>query len=73
MSRPDKSQLDIVPDGNDPLYAVRDGVLKGPGTFYIPTSIKMYMRPQYWAYNPVAIVHHFTACHASTRPIVHLK
>jgi hypothetical protein len=65
--------LEIQMNGNDPRFSVREGVLRGPGVFYCPTAVKFYMRPQHWAYHPVAIVHHFTACHASTRPIVHLS
>jgi hypothetical protein len=55
------------------LYSVERGRLRGPGVFYAPTADKLYRRPQTVRGRPVAVVLHYTAVRASTRPIVDLR
>lgn len=53
-----------------PEFDIVDGVLRGPGTMHCPTGTKFYNRPDGFQNYPAAVVQHFTACHASVRPLV---
>jgi len=48
---------------------VEGGILKGDGALYVPTGVKFYNRPSLFVGRPVAIMLHYTGCHASNRPL----
>ena len=56
-------------NGAEPVYRIEKGRLVGPGVFYCPTGWKSYARPEGFVGAPAAYLEHFTAVHASERPL----